>query len=129
MKSFLYTVDTAKSFESAVDAVQEKVAEKGYRVVHTYDVAAMLASEGFGRGPLKIIEVCNARYADEALKRDINVALMLPCPIAVYANGGRTFISTMRPSAVVELSPHSGLDSIATQVDAVILQIVDEACA
>jgi uncharacterized protein (DUF302 family) len=127
MKSFLHTVDTQKSFEAAVEAVEVKVAEKNFRVVNTYDVAATLTEQGFPRSPLKIIEVCNARYASEALEKDINVALMLPCPIAVYTEGGKTFISTMRPSALVALCPTSGLEQIAAEVDRVVLQIVDEA--
>jgi hypothetical protein len=78
MKSFLYTVDTMKSFETAVRAVERKVAEKGFRVVHTYDVAATLADAGCRRGPLKIIEVCNAlrqRGLGEGHQRSPHVAL------------------------------------------------------
>jgi uncharacterized protein (DUF302 family) len=127
MKSFLHTVDTPKSFEAAVEAVDAKVAEKNFRVVNTYDVAATLTEQGFPRSPLKIIEVCNARLASEALEKDINVALMLPCPIAVYTEGGKTFISTMRPSALVALCPTSGLEQIAAEVEQLVLQIVDEA--
>ena len=129
MRSFLYTVDTTKSFEAAVEAVREKVAEKNFRVVNTYDVASTLAEQGYPRGPLKVIEVCNARFASQALDKDINVALMLPCPIAVYTEGGKTFISTMRPSALAAFSPGSGLEEIATQVEQVVLQIINEARA
>jgi uncharacterized protein (DUF302 family) len=127
VKKFLYAVETKKSFEAAVEAVEEKVAEKGFSVVHTYDVASTLAAEGFHRGPLKIIEVCHARYANEVLNRDINMALMLPCPIVVYTEGGETFISTMRPRALAEFSPDSGLEGIANQIEDVVLQIVNEA--
>jgi len=129
MKSFLHTVATTKSFEAAVEAVEQKVAEKDFRVVNTYDVAASLAEQGYHRGPLKIIEVCNARFASEALEKDINVALMLPCPIAVYTEGGKTFISTMRPLALAAFSPGSGLEEIASEVERVVLEIVDEARA
>lgn len=128
MKHFLYTVETIKSFEDAVQAVEEKVAENGFRVVHTYDVAASLAQEGFRRGPLKIIEVCNARYASAALEKDINSALMFPCPIAVYSESGKTSVSTMRPSALIAFCPSSGLDGIATEVEGLVLQIIHEAC-
>jgi uncharacterized protein (DUF302 family) len=97
VKSFLYTVETKKSFEAAVEAVENKVVEKGFSVVHTYDVASTLAAEGFHRGPLKIVGVCNARYTNDVLKKDVNLALMMPCPIVVYTEGEETLISTMRP--------------------------------
>lgn len=127
MKHFLYTVDTAKSFEAAVEAVENGVLANGYRVVNTYDVAGTLASEGFDRGPLKIIEVCSARQVDEILKKDISAALMLPCPIAVYTEGEKTFISTLRPAAFVEFSPDSGLEVVANQMEAAFLKIVNGA--
>lgn len=82
-REFHYTVETSKSFEVAVQAIEQKTAEKGFRVLHTHDVAATLAEKGFPRDPLKIIEICNARYASEVLKKDVNIALMLPRPVAV----------------------------------------------
>ena len=127
MKNFQYTVETSKPFDAAVAAVEQKTAEKGFRVLHTHDVAATMAEKGFAREPLKIIEICNARYASEALKKDVQVALMLPCPIAVFTQHGKTQISTMRPSALAEFYPQAGIGEIAARVEDAVLQIVNEA--
>ena len=127
MKNFQYSVNSSRSFDDAVNAVERKTAEKGFRVLHTHDVASTLAEKGFVREPLKIIEICNARYANEALNRDVSVALMLPCPIAVYTNEGKTVICTMRPSALAEFYPQSAIEAIAAQVESAVLQIIDEA--
>lgn len=127
MKHFLYTVATLKPFDAAVEALEKSVVENGFRVIHTYDVAATLQAEGISRGPLKTVEVCNARYASEALQKDINVALMLPCPIAVYMEGGETMISTMRASALTVFCPDSNLEQIAAQIEKVVLRIIDQA--
>lgn len=124
---FHYTVETSKSFEVAVQAIEQKTAEKGFRVLHTHDVAATLAEKGFPRDPLKIIEICNARYASEVLKKDINIALMLPCPVAVYTQAEKTFITTMLPSTLVEFYPQAGIDEIASKVEQVVLEIINEA--
>jgi uncharacterized protein (DUF302 family) len=126
-KEFHYTVETSKSFEVAVQAIEQKTAEKGFRVLHTHDVAATLAEKGFPRDPLKIIEICNARYASEVLKKDINIALMLPCPVAVYTQAEKTFITTMLPSTLVEFYPQAGIDEIASKVEQVVLEIINEA--
>jgi uncharacterized protein (DUF302 family) len=126
MKNFQYVVETSKPFDAAVAAVQQKTAEKGFRVLHTHDVAATLAEKGFAREPLKIVEICNARYASEALKKDVNVALMLPCPIAVFTQNGKTQISTMRPSMLAEFYPEAGIGDIAAHVEDTVLQIVNE---
>lgn len=127
MRNFAYTVETSKPFDEAVKAVEQESQEKGFRVLHTHDVAATLAERGFARDPLKIVEICNARYANEVLKRDIRVALMLPCPIGVFTQRGRTFISTMLPSAIVDFFPEAAIEGIAAELEQIVLDIVEAA--
>lgn len=124
---FQYTVETSKPFDEAVQSVQERTAANGFRVLHTHDVAATLAEKGFPRAPLKLVEVCNAKYASEVLARDINIALMLPCPISVYEQSGKTFISTMLPSTLVQFYPEAGIQDIAAKVETAVLEIVNSA--
>jgi uncharacterized protein (DUF302 family) len=127
MTQIEYTVETRKSFDEAVKAIEENSVAKGFGVLHTHDVSATLAAKGFRREPLKIIEICNARYANEALARDVRLALMLPCPISVYREEDKTFISTFRPSAIPSFFPAAGVESIAAEVEKAILEIVNEA--
>ena len=125
MKNFEYTVETSKDFDAAVTAIEQKSAENGFRVLHTHDVAATLAAKGFPREPLKIVEVCNARYASEVLKKDVKIALMLPCPISVYTAGGKTFISTMLPSVLADFYPQAGIEDIAAAVETAVVGIIN----
>jgi uncharacterized protein (DUF302 family) len=126
MQSFEYSKITSKSFDEAVSAVEQNTAAKGFRVLHTHDVAATLAEKGFQREPLKIIEICNARYAHEVLQKDITSALMLPCPIVVYRQDGTTHICTMLPSVMEKFFPGKGVEAVAEQVEKVVLSIVNE---
>ncbi len=125
MRDFTYSVVTPKSVDEAVAAVEQNTVANGFRVLHTHDVAATLAEKGFQREPLKIIEICNARYAHEVLQRDVSTALMLPCPIVVYREGGQTHISTMLPSVISDFYPGKGLEPLADLVQKVVLAIVD----
>lgn len=127
MNVFEQTVTTDKSFDEAVLAIEQKAAEKGFRVLHTHDVAVTLAEKGFPREPLKIIEICNAKYASQVLNRDVKISLMLPCTISVYVEGGRTCISTLLPSSIAEFFPKAGIHQLATEVEDIVLQIVNEA--
>jgi len=127
MKDFQYTVNSNKTFDAAVSAVEHSTTEKGFRVLHTHDVAATLAEKSFAREPLKIVEVCNARYASDALNQDVNVAVMLPCRIVIYTKDGKTFISTVRPSALADFYPDSGIENIAAAMEKTVLEIVDAA--
>lgn len=124
MKTFEYTVETKKTFDEAVAAIENQSAKKGFRVLHTHDVAATLAEKGFPREPLKIVEICNARYASEVLKKDVKVSLMLPCPISIYTQAGKTWVSTMLPTTIAEFFPQAGIDAIATEVEKSVLEIV-----
>jgi len=127
MEGFDYTVTTEKEFDEAVAMVEVLSKQKGFNVLAVHDVAATLASKGFQREPLKIIEICNARYASQVLAKDVKISLMLPCPISVYREGGKTFISTLRPRVLAEFYPAAGIAAIAEEVDRIVLGILDEA--
>jgi uncharacterized protein (DUF302 family) len=126
-KPFDYTVSSPKPFDEAVASVESKTAEKGFRVLHTHNIAATLSEKGFPREPLKLIEICNARYASEVLKRDVKISLMLPCPISVYTQAGQTFISALLPGSIAEFYPEAGIDEVALEVERAVRAIVDEA--
>jgi len=127
MEDFEYTVETHKSFDEAVAAVEAACAAKSFRVLYTHDVQATLGAKGFARHPLKIIEICNAKFAHDALAKDIRVGLMLPCRITVYIHGSKTFLSAFRPTVIKAMLPEAGLDRLADEVDAIIRGIVDAA--
>lgn len=127
MKAFEHTVTTEKPFAEVVLAIEKKSAENGFRVLHTHDVAATLAEKGFPREPLKIIEICNAKYASQVLNKDVKISLMLPCPISVYVQGGKTEISTLLPSSIADFFPHAGIEGLAAEVESVVLRIIEDA--
>lgn len=127
MNAFEQTVTTDKSFDEAVTAIEQKAAEKGFRVLHTHDVAATLGEKGFPREPLKIIEICNAKYASQVLDADVKISLMLPCPISVYVEGGQTHISTLLPTSIAQFFPQAGIDDLAFEVESIVLKIIEEA--
>ncbi len=127
MNKFEYTVTTNKTFAEAVEAVEKKTAEMGFRVLHTHDFAATLAEKGFPREPLKLVEICNAKYASRVLEKDVKLALMLPCPISVYVQGGKTRISTLLPTSIAHFFPDAGIEGVAAEVETAVINIVDAA--
>jgi uncharacterized protein (DUF302 family) len=124
---FEYRVESKKSFPEAVAAVEAKTAQKGFRVLHVHDVQATLAEKGFQREPRKIIEVCNAKFAHRVLSKDMKVSLFLPCKINVFTQEGKTHLSALRPAAMPQFFPQSGIEGVAQEVDRIITNIVDEA--
>ena len=127
MESLDYTVETKKGLDEAVEAVQAKSREKSFGVLHVHDVQATLAGKGFPRGPLKIIEICHPQHAHDVLEKDVKISLMLPCPISVYVEKGKTFISALRPRLMGAFYPEAHIEAVADTVDRAITAIVDEA--
>jgi uncharacterized protein (DUF302 family)/predicted Fe-Mo cluster-binding NifX family protein len=122
-----YTVATATGYADAIRAVIASTEAHGFRVQFVHDVAATLAEKGFDREPVTIVEICNARFASQVLERDVKIGLMLPCPIMVYVDAGTVHISTMRPSLIGGFFPEAGIGDIATEVEGVLVEIINEA--
>jgi uncharacterized protein (DUF302 family) len=122
-----YEVESSRPFDKVVADVEKLTAEKQFRVLHIHDVKATLNEKGFEREPLKIIEICNAKFSHEALGRDMDVSLFMPCKINVYTEGGKTKIKAMRPSAIADFMPEAGLEELAGEVDDIVTEIADRA--
>jgi len=124
---FDYTAKTKKDFNSAVDSVQEETTKSGMRVLHVHDIQKLLAEKGFDREPLKIIELCSAKYANDFLNININVGLCMPCRINVYEKSGQVFISGMRPIVLPQFFPENDFGNGPAEIDEKIRNIIDRA--
>ena len=123
----VYTLTTEKTFEDVVEMIEELVSEHKFRVLAKHDVQATLAEKGLERGPLNIIEVCNASFAHEALQKDELVSLFMPCRITVYVKDDRTVVNLARPSMIAEMMPGAGLEKLAGEVEMTLKKIVEDA--
>ena len=121
-----YTFETEKGFDETVARIEEITASKGFRVLHIHNVQATLDEKGFKRGPFKIVEICNSKFAYTALGVNEDVGLFMPCKINIYTKEGKTVISAMRPALISEFFNSPELKSLATEVDAIVRSIVDE---
>jgi len=129
MKQVTYDKSSTRSFDDVVAAVEKLTVEKNFKVLHIHNVQATLAEKSLEREPLKIIEICNGKFAHEALSKNIGVSLFIPCKINVYTENGETHLKAMRPAAIAQFMPESGLEKIASEVDGIITEIVDRAAA
>ncbi len=122
---FDYTVTSIKSFKNAVEKVVQETKNAGFRVLYIHDVTKTLAEKGFTIEPFKIIEICSAKNAYNALRADVKIGLCLPCKINVYQKDGKTYISGMRPIILPQFFPKANLGNLPTEVDTIIRDIID----
>ena len=124
--AFAYRLESDKPFDTVVAAIEKQTAEHKFRVLHIHDVQATLAEKGFRRDPVKIIEVCNAGFAHEALGKDMNVALFMPCRFAVYTEGDKTVVTLGRPSMIAQMMPNAGLTELAVGVEQTLRSVMEK---
>ncbi len=112
-----YRMESDKPFAEVAAGIEKQAAEHQFRVLAIHDVQETLAEKGFERGPLKIIEVCNAGFAHKATQIDIHVALFMPCKFTVHTEGDKTIVTLARPTIIADMLPDAGLNELATEVE------------
>jgi uncharacterized protein (DUF302 family) len=103
IEDFAYTVGTEKSFDEAVVSVLKAVEQKGWSLFQIYDIKERLAAKGFVQEPLKIIEICSGKYANQFLDKNRLVSLCMPCKINVLEENGKVKIVCMKPTMISQL--------------------------
>ena len=81
INTLAYRLRSDKPFDEVSANLERLSPEHQFRVLAVHDVQETLAEKGFERGPLKIIEICNAGFAHQATQKDINGALFMPCKL------------------------------------------------
>jgi uncharacterized protein (DUF302 family) len=122
-----YTTRPYREFNETVAKIEEITATKGLRVLHIHDVRATLQEKGFEKGAFKIVEICNAGFAHQALSITEDVGLFMPCKINVYIKDGETIISAMRPAMISGFFAEPDLKKLADEADFTVRSIIDEA--
>ena len=105
VEDFAYIVETKKTFDNAVVSVLKAVEQKGWTLFQIYDVKERLAAKGFEQKPLKIIEICSGKYANQFLNKNRLISLCMPCKINVFEENGKIKIVGMKPSMISQFFP------------------------
>ncbi len=100
-EDFAYIVETDKSFDDAVISVLKAVEQKGWSIFQIYDIKERLAAKGFKHEPLKIIEICSGKHANNFLNKNRLISLCMPCKINVLQED-KVKIVGMRPTIIPE---------------------------
>ncbi len=124
IEDFAYIVETEKSFDEAVISVLKVVDKKGWALFQIYDIKERLAAKGFEQKPLKIIEICSGKYANQFLNKNRLISLCMPCKINVLEENGKVKIVGMKPTMISQFFPEASRKE-AEEVEKDIKEIVD----
>lgn len=126
LDKFAYSLESDKPFDKVVNNIEEQTAAHKFRVLAVHDVQETLAEKGFQRDPVKIIEVCNAGFAHEALNKNMGVSLFMPCRLVVHADNGKTVVTLGRPTMIADMMPEAGLEDLAGGVEETLKQVIQK---
>jgi len=102
------------------------VEQKGWALFQIYDVKERLAAKGFSQKPLKIIEICSGKYANQFLNKNRLISLCMPCKINVLEENEKVKIVGMKPTMISEFFPEITKEE-AEEVEKNFREIVDTA--
>ena len=117
---------TRLDMAAAEAKVRELLAAEGFGILTEIDVAETLEMKlGLTRSPYRILGACNPQLAAEALDKETDVGLLLPCNVIVYEDGESTVVAALDPATMVELTDNPALEHVATEARVRLKRVVD----
>lgn len=115
-------------YEAAVTRVREALATEGFGVLTEIDVAATLRKKlDVDFPPYIILGACNPPLAHQALSKELEIGLLLPCNVVVHAadQADRSVVSIMDPEAALSLAGNEAIAPLAADVKARLQRVLD----
>ncbi|MPZ85078.1 MAG: DUF302 domain-containing protein [Actinophytocola sp.] len=110
------SVRVADGFAGAVERTRKALREVGFGVLTEIDVRATLREKiGAELEDFLILGACNPQLAKRALDADRQAGLLLPCTVAVRADGDATVVEALDPTILVRATGLPELDPVATE--------------
>lgn len=127
---FHYTVNTGKSVEEAISALEQNLKEEKFGILWQFSIQDKLNEKGIEFGhKYQILEVCNPVEAKRVLSENYLAGYFLPCKIAVYEHEGKTKIGLPKPSALIGMVENESFESlrgIAQDVEKRLISCIDK---
>jgi uncharacterized protein (DUF302 family) len=76
---------------------------------------------------MKIIEVCNPRYANDSLSKDIRPGGYASVPDLRVQRGGKTVVNAFRPTVMCSFFLEDGIKSQSAQIEKATIDIANSA--
>jgi len=116
-----YGISTTVSlpYAQAVERTRDALANEGFGILTEIDVAATLRKKlEIEFRPYIILGACNPPLAHRALEAELEIGLLLPCNVIVYAadDPEHTVVAALDPVEALSLSGNDAIQPIAEDV-------------
>lgn len=125
--TYYFAKQLACGFDEAIERTTEALQKAGFGIITEIDVTSTLKKKiGADFRDYRILGACNPTIAHEALKIEDKIGTMLPCNVIVQdVGGGRIEVAAIDPVASMQAVDNPALREPATQVQAMLKDVVD----
>lgn len=125
-----HRIVTPLAFEAAIRATKAALRSEGFGILCEIDVQRTLREKaGIELRPYVILGACNPHLAGNALQREPQIGLLLPCNVVVNEEGGKTIVSVIDAEALLTIAKQPDLQPMAAEVNARLKRVLDMVAA
>lgn len=117
----------AGTFEEAISKVTEGLKKEGFGIITEVDLKEKFKEKlDVDFRKYTILGACNPKLAYEAIQKEANVGVMLPCNILVQESlSGQIEIAAINPTASIGAVQNNELESLAAEVSMKLQKVID----
>lgn len=113
-------------FEEAVMRLEASLKSEGFGVLCQIDIQAKLKEKlGIDFPRYVILGACNPPLARQALEKDINLGLLLPCNAVVYEQDRKVKVGVVDAVKMLSVTGRPELEEAARQVNEKLRRVLD----
>jgi uncharacterized protein (DUF302 family) len=115
-------------YARAVERTREALAREGFGVLSEIDIAAALKQKlAVDFRPYVILGACNPSLAHHALTAELDIGLLLPCNVVVYAGerDDTSVVAAMDPTEALALTGNDRIAPLAQDVKARLRRVLE----
>jgi uncharacterized protein (DUF302 family) len=124
----LFKVDSTRSMDAIDAGLRASAARHAFGVIAVHDLQQTLGNKGVSLAmECRVYEVCNPQQAKKVLEADGAISTALPCRISVFGSPEGYTLATMLPTAMMKTFEVPEIESVAREVEAVMVQMMNDA--
>lgn len=114
------------AFEEALEKTKEALKAEGFGVLTEIDLKAKFKEKlDKDFGSYIILGACNPKYAFEALGKDMDIGLLLPCNVVVYEENGSTVVAAIDAKKMLSVTGSDELEQFAGDVNEMLRRAIE----
>jgi uncharacterized protein (DUF302 family) len=124
--SYNFSKTINASMDEALEKVTAALQTEGFGIVTEFNVSNAFKNKlGIDYRPYRILGACNPPFAKKALDIDDRIGVMLPCNIILQQKDTGVEITSIDPSAAMNLVNKPGIMDIANEIKAKLKNAID----